>query len=97
MSSHQLRVNLLDHVRQFKPSLLAGHLRVEDHLKKQISEFLPEVIEVSRFDRIHHLIGLFQKQLLPRVVVLLPVPGAAFRTAQDSGQLHQLFQFLTRD
>src|ERR1700748_3751825 len=58
------------------------HLRVEEHLQKQIAQFFGQIRPVLALDRVQHLVSFFQRICADGGKALLAIPGASTRPAQ---------------
>ncbi len=54
-----------------------GHAGVEDHLEQQVSQFIPQILQVAALNGIGDLIGFFDRVGRYGAEVLLDIPGAA--------------------
>ncbi len=73
--------------------------RVEIHLEQYIAQLLAQKHRIRVVDRFYDLIAFLNEIVADGLMRLLPIPRAAFRTAQDLGQGAQIFQsiaFLVR-
>ena len=55
---------------------------MEHDLQQKVAQLAGQVRVVAALDRLHHLVGLFDRHGLEAVVGLLPVPRAPSRRAQ---------------
>jgi hypothetical protein len=86
----QLRHDPLRHVVDVEGPLLAGHLRVEDHLQEHVAQLVAQPLRIPRVDGLQRLVRLFQQVPPERLVRLLPVPRAPVRAPEP---LHHADQF----
>ena len=75
VAPHELVGFRLNDVCECKSPLLFRNGGVEEHVQKDIAELLRQRVPVALVDRAHHLVGLFNEQVLHRLVRLRPVPG----------------------
>ena len=86
MAPHHLGRDALDHLRHVEEALFGRDLRMEDDLEEEVAQLTREVLAVPALDRLHYLVGLFDRHRLEALVGLLPVPGAASRRPQPGDQ-----------
>ncbi len=90
MSADHLFRDRLDDIAEGEFTSLFGHLRVIDHLKEQVAEFVAQIIQVAARDGVGDLVGFLDRVGSDGREVLLDVPGAAsFRVAQGGHDLDQ--------
>ncbi len=73
---------------EFAP--LTGNPGMKDHLQQNIPQFLGKLVHILHGNGLQHLIGLLNKVLPEGLVILFPVPGAAFIRAKDFHNLDQV-------
>ncbi len=90
MSANQFVIDGSDHVLERERTLLAGHLRVEDHLQQQVTELVLQVGEVAALDGLGHFVGFLDGVGRDTGEILLHVPRTAMlriaQTRHDSEQ-----------
>ena len=67
----------LDHVAEHKRIPLLRHAGVEHDLQQEITEFVPEIVEIAACDRVRHFIGFLNGVGHNAREILLQIPGAA--------------------
>ncbi|RMQ54470.1 hypothetical protein ALQ01_05585 [Pseudomonas savastanoi pv. glycinea] len=91
MATQQLAGNTVDDVVEFKPAFLFGQLRIEDHLKQQVTQLTLQMVEVALLDGIGHFVGFFQRMRHDAGVGLLQVPRATrLRITQPGHEVQQV-------
>ncbi len=76
----------LNHVRERKSPALLRNNGVKEHVQKHVAQLLRQFVPVSMVDGRHHLVGLLNKQVLCRLVGLLPVPRAVAPQLLNDGR-----------
>ena len=89
MAAHHLGRDPFHHLRHVEAALVRGDLGVDDDLQQEVAQLAGEVLVVAALDRLHHLVGLFDRHGLEALVGLLPVPWAAARRPQPRDQGHE--------
>ena len=77
VSSGHFTDDTLDHVGEIKSAIFFGNTRMKDNMKKQVTEFLFQVLFVPAFDSIEDFIGFFECVFGNRFAGLTNIPGAA--------------------
>ena len=89
MPPDHLARDRLDHVAERECVLLLGHPGVKHHLKQEITEFLPEIVEVAARDGIGDLVGFLDGVGGNGRKILFEIPGA---TGTGRPQRHHDFE-----
>ena len=77
MAADELVADGGDDVGEGENPLLLRHARMEDHLKQQIAEFVPQFVEIAALDGVGHLIGLLDRIGRDGAEILFEIPGTA--------------------
>jgi hypothetical protein len=91
---NQLVRNPIDHGIKVKKARLPANLRMEDHLKQKVPEFLPKIVTVSGLCRLCNLIGLLKGVRHQTFKVLLQIPRTASLGISELG--HDLEKAIDR-
>ncbi len=83
MAEDELLAHPVRHIIQGKAALLLFHLGMEHHLEEHVTKLFAQMLGASLVDGLAGLIGLLQQIAADGLVVLLRVPGAASRRAQN--------------
>ena len=70
-------------IGKFKFALFPGYLRVEDHLKEQISQLFLEFLRIIHVQGIQYLVRFFDQHRFQGLAGLLPVPRASVFTSES--------------
>ena len=57
MAANQFFTDRRCHISKPEFALLAGHLRVKNHLEKQVAQLIFQIMHVHAFDRVGDFIG----------------------------------------
>ena len=60
MATDHLGRHALDHVTEGESTGLFRDARVEDDLEEQVTEFVPEILQVAPLDRVDDFVSLLQ-------------------------------------
>ena len=82
MAANQLAVQALQHVRDREMAFVGRHLRIKEHLQKQIAKLFGKMVEVAALDGVEDLVDLFQRVFANGIEGLLAIPRAAAGSAQ---------------
>ncbi len=77
------------HILEFKPTLLAGDLRVKHHLKEQVAQFVPQFRPVFTGDGVGDFVSFLDGVGHDGGVGLLPIPRTAVVWIAQSGHQGQ--------
>ncbi|RMS17444.1 hypothetical protein ALP75_204488 [Pseudomonas syringae pv. actinidiae] len=88
MTTQQLAGNTVHHAIELEAPFFLGQLRVEDHLKQQVTQLTLQMIKIALLDGIRHFIGFFQRMRHDTGVRLLQIPRAPeLRIAQPGHEV----------
>jgi hypothetical protein len=91
MTPDQLADDGARYVVEIEATLLLSHAGVEHHLKQEVAQLVPEVVQLAAFDRVGDLIGLLHRVRRDGGEGLLDVPGTTVhRIAQARHDGQQL-------
>ena len=76
MAANELRRDRGNDIRKVEPPLLAGELRVEDHLKQQVPKLAGQVVDGATLDRIGHFVRFLDRVRRDARERLRAVPSA---------------------
>jgi hypothetical protein len=95
VAANHLVADAGDHVEDVESARLPGEVRVKEHLKKQIAQFLGQFRAAALLDGVEDLIGLLDKIRAEGEVCLFAIPRAAARSAEAELNGNELVEELS--
>ena len=90
MPANQLVSDVPGDFIEIKSAPFAAQLAVKHHLQQQVAQFLGHLVIVPGLDGVEQFVNLFHCVPTQSVVILLTIPGAAFRRAQPGHDTEQV-------
>ena len=95
VTEDQLFADAVRHVVDVECALFLLHLGVEYHLQQNIAKLFLHMLGVLVVDGFADLVGLLDEVAADRMMILLTVPHAAVRRAQDFHNAEQIIELVT--
>ncbi len=92
MTTHHLLVHVSRNIIDGKQARVSGNLALQNHLKQNIAQLLPQVSHIAGFDGVDGFVSLFNHVVRDGSVRLLAVPRASVRRAQCRNRGHKLIE-----
>ena len=87
---YQLLADVVCHIVYREAPHLVLYARMEHHLQQYVTQLLPQMHRIIPVDRLHDLVSLLNQIVADAVMILLDVPRATARRAQQLHDQHQI-------